>query len=179
MKWKTLEQSYIYKSKWITLRKDAVELPTGIVIPDFYVLEYPTWINVIAITTDGKFILERQFRYGISETYYELPAGVCEKRESPLETAKRELLEETGYSGGQWQEWMKSAPNTNTMTNYSYTFLATGVEKHTKQHLEETEVLEVQLLEKQQVYDMLLSVQIVEADMVAPLWKYFANDKTK
>lgn len=177
MKWKTLQKKYIYKSKWVTLRMDEVELPNKVLIPDFYVLEYPSWVNVIALTVEGCLILERQFRYGIGEIYYELPAGVCNEGESPLEAARRELLEETGYAGGEWKEWMLSAPNANTMNNYCHTFLAVGVEKRAVQQLDETELLEVGLFEKEKVREMLETGKIVEADMVAPLWRYMFYNK--
>lgn len=177
MKWKTLQKKYIYKSKWVTLRMDEVELPNKVLIPDFYVLEYPSWVNVIALTVEGCLILERQFRYGIGEVYYELPAGVCNEGESPLEAARRELLEETGYTGGEWKEWMLSAPNANTMNNYCHTFLAVGVEKRAVQQLDETELLEVGLFEKEKVREMLETGKIVEADMVAPLWRYMFYNK--
>ena len=177
MKWKTLQKKYIYKSKWVTLRMDEVELPNKVLIPDFYVLEYPSWVNIIALTVENEFILEKQFRYGLGVECYELPAGVCDEVEAPLEAAKRELLEETGYAGGDWQEWMISAPNANTMNNYCHTFLAVGVEKRAEQRLDATEMLEVGFFEKEKVREMLEAGQIVEADMVAALWKYMFYNK--
>ena len=154
-----------------------MELPNDVVIPDFYVLEYPLWVNVIAVTVEGKFVFEKQFRYGIGEECYELPAGVCDEKEPPLEAAKRELLEETGYAGGDWKEWMVSAPNANTMNNYCHTFLALGVEKIAEQRLDTTEIVEVVLFDKEKVCEMLETGKIVEADMVAPLWKYMFYNK--
>ena len=87
---------------WLTARKDHVLLPTGAENKEYYVLEYPDWINVLAITRDGKFLMERQYRHGLGMTCYEICAGVCEKGESPLESARRELYEETGFGGGEW-----------------------------------------------------------------------------
>lgn len=57
-------------------------------------------MNVIAITDESRFVLEKQYRHGLGKTCYEIPAGVIEEGESPLEAAKRELQEETGYSEG-------------------------------------------------------------------------------
>ena len=63
--WKVLESKYVIKRPWLTARVDKVQLPTGVVNDEYYVLEYPDWINVIAITEEGKFVLVRQYRHGI------------------------------------------------------------------------------------------------------------------
>lgn len=57
MKWEILSSDYLLKSKWLTVRKDYVRMPSGIEMDDYYVLEYPDWINVIAITEDGENLL--------------------------------------------------------------------------------------------------------------------------
>ena len=97
MAWKTLETEYLIREPWLTARRDKVELPTGVVLNDYYVLEYPDWVNTIAITREGDFVLVRQYRHALGITSMELCAGVIEKDETPLEAAQRELLEETGY----------------------------------------------------------------------------------
>ena len=99
-KWKTLKSEYLIRRPWLTARRDTVELPGGSVNPEFYVLEYPDWVNVLAITSDDEFVMIRQYRHGLGQTRYELCAGVVDPGESPLEAAKRELSEETGYGGG-------------------------------------------------------------------------------
>ena len=99
-KWKVLSSEYLIRKPWLTARCDRLELPDGRIMPEYYVLEYPDWVNVIAITKDGKFVMERQYRHALGVEAYELPCGVMENGETPLEAAKRELLEETGYGGG-------------------------------------------------------------------------------
>ena len=75
-----------------------MELPDGRIIEEFYVLEYPDWVNVIAITKDGQFVMERQYRYPVADVLLEIPAGKLDsKSEDRLAAAKRELEEETGY----------------------------------------------------------------------------------
>ena len=81
MEWKTLSQKYLIKRPWLTARVDQVELPTGAIIDEYYVLEYPDWVNTIAITKEGKFVFVRQYRYAIGKTVNELCAGVIEKGE--------------------------------------------------------------------------------------------------
>ena len=135
--WKVLDRTYLYRDAWLTARKDRVQLPNGNIIPSYYILEYPNWVNTIAITKDRKFIFVRQYRHGIEEVRYELCAGVCDKEDaSPLESARRELWEETGYGNGHWSPFMVMSANPSTMNNLTYTFLATDVEPISAPHQE-------------------------------------------
>lgn len=178
-KWKTLESEYLIKRPWLTARRDKVLLPTGVVHDEYYVLEYPTWINVIAITKDGKFVMVEQYRHGLQEIFTELVAGVVEKDEEPLHAAKRELMEETGFGGGEWELNTVICANPGSQNNLTYSFIATGVEKIGSQHLDETEDVSVTLLTEAEVYEMLENDQVKQALMAAPLWKYFAKKCSK
>lgn len=173
-KWKILDSKYIIKRPWLTARVDKVELPNGVVNPEYYVLEYPTWVNVIAITAEGKFVMVEQYRHGLADVFTELVAGVAEKGETPLHAAQRELLEETGYGNGNWKLFTVLSANPGTMTNLSYTFLATDVEKIAGQHLDETEDVAVKLLSEAEIKAMLANDEIKQSLMAAPLWKYVA-----
>ena len=81
-KWQIVLSNYLIKNKWLTVRKDKVILPSGVEIDDYYVLEYPDWVTVIAITAEGKYVMERQYRHGIQKTCYELCGGTVEKGEN-------------------------------------------------------------------------------------------------
>lgn len=175
--WKILKSEYISKRPWMTARKDCVELPDGRVNPEYWILEYPDWVNVIAITKDGQMLMERQYRHGLGRTCYELPCGVVEEGEPPLEAAKRELMEETGFGGGEWQEIMTLTANASAMNNLSHTFLAIGVEKQGEQSLDDTEDLEVFIMPQEKVRQLLLDNQIMQSLMVGPLYKYFFEMK--
>lgn len=174
-KWEILESEYLIRRPWLTARRDHVRLPDGVDNKEYYVLEYPDWVNVIAITVDGKFVMERQYRHGLQWTGYEICAGVCESGENPLEAAKRELWEETGFGGGEWKLQMTISANTSTMTNLCHCFVATGVERISEQHLEATEDISVHLLTVDEVRNLLVGNEIRQALMAAPLWKYFAE----
>lgn len=173
-KWEILSTEYLIRRPWLTARRDHVKLPTGVENPEFYVLEYPDWVNVIAITKEGEFVMIRQYRHGLGETRYELCAGVSEEGEDPVESARRELYEETGYGGGEWQLWMTISANPSTTNNLTHCFLATGVERLSEQHLEETEDITVHLLTEAEVKALLVNDEIRQSLMAAPLWKYFA-----
>ena len=173
MGWKQLDTEYVFHNKWISVRKDYVQLPTGVEIEDFYVIERPKLVHVIAITEEGKFIFEKQYRYAINRECLEICAGIVEPNENPLEAAKRELLEETGFSGGDWALLGEHAVDPSNMTEISYSFLAKNVIRISEQHLETTESLETVLLLENDVKQALLSGDIVSSLMTSPLWQYF------
>ena len=174
-RWKTLKSEYLIRRPWLTARRDAVQLPNGVVNDEFYVLEYPDWVNVIAITPEEKFVFIRQYRYALDLDSVELCAGVIEPGEEPVEGAKRELLEETGYGGGTWQEIMSIGQNPSTCNNLTHCFLATGVERISDQHLDRTEDIDVLLLSRDEVMHLMQTDQLKQALMLAPLWRYFAE----
>ena len=176
-KWKVLKSEYLFKRPWLTVRRDCVELADGRQNPECYVLAYRDWVNVIAITEDGQFVMERQYRHGLGKTCFEIPAGVMEKGETPLEAAKRELMEETGYGEGEWTNIMNVSGNSSTTNNISHCFVAKGVKKISGQHLDSTEDLEIVLLSRDQVKDLMVNDQIRQSLMAAPLWRFFAEEK--
>lgn len=174
MLWKTLDSAYVIERPWLTARRDKVQLPNGKVFDEYYVLEYPTWINVVAIATDGRMILERQYRHARGIVSTEIVAGCVEPGERPLDGARRELQEETGYTGGVWSELMTISPNPSTMSNLCHCFLAEGVKPTAERHLDATEDIDVFLKTKEETLAMLQQGQFTQAMMVAPLWRYFA-----
>lgn len=172
--WKILDSEYLHREPWLTVRKERLQLPDGKIVPEYYVLEYSDWVNIIAITKDQKYVMVEQYRHGIGETCMEICAGVSEKGETPLEAAKRELLEETGYGNGEWTELIRIAPNASANTNYAYCFVAEGVEKIADPTPEESEDLRIHLFTLDEVKNLLMKGEIIQATMVAPLWKYLA-----
>ena len=175
-RWRTLSSTYLFQPPWLTVRCQRMLLPTGREHPEYYILEYPTWVNIIALTPDDRMLLVRQYRPALDITRYELCAGVMDPSDaSPLEAAQRELLEETGFGGGEWTKLMVVGPNPSAMNNVSISFLAHGVTKLCEPRLEETEDISVHLFSRDEVYNMLKVGQFAQALMVAPLWRYFAE----
>ena len=176
-RWTILRSDYVLREPWLTVRRDHVRQPNGVEIPDYWVLEYPEWVNVIAITTDGKFVMERQYRHAMGFTAYEICAGTAERGEAPLEAARRELSEETGYEGGEWEKFVTTSPNGTSMTNMTHTYIARNVARTRDAHQEPTEDIDVVLMDEEEVLHLLATQQIVQATMVAPLWKFFYERK--
>ena len=172
-KWKTLRSEYLWRRPWLTVRRDEVEMPSGKILPEFYILEYPTWINVIALNTEGKYVMVRQYRHGLDDVFTELCAGVVEEGEEPLAAARRELLEETGYSGGKWTLLNVLSGNPTATNNLTYCYLAEGVELTSDQHLDEGEDIDVVLLTRDELLQLLRNDGIKQSLMAAPLWHYF------
>lgn len=169
-----LSSEYLFRRPWLTVRRDSLKLANGKLNPEFYVLEYPSWVNVTAITEDGMFVMIRQYRHGLGQYGTELCAGVVEKGEEPLEAAKRELMEESGFGGGEWELQCVISGNPSTTNNLTYCYLARGVRLMGEQHLDPTEDVEVVMMTRDEVYDLLASDKMKQALMAAPLWRYFA-----
>lgn len=173
--WKTLKSEYLFRRPWLTARRDVCLLPDGRINDEYYVLEYPTWVHVIAITKDGRMVIIRQYRHGLGRTCFEIPAGCVEEGEEPLEAAKRELREETGYTGGEWHEAMQFSCNASAMNNITHSYIAVGVEQTDTQHLDPTEDIEIYTFTQEEVKDMLQRGEFMQASMLAALYKFFAE----
>ncbi|WP_300098987.1 NUDIX hydrolase [uncultured Alistipes sp.] len=175
-KWRVLHSEYLARKPWFTVRHESLALPDGRTISDYYVFEYPEWVNITAIDREGRFVMIDQYRHGLGETSYEIPAGVVEPSDaSLLDAARRELREETGYGGGEWRLLTSISANPATQNNLTHCFLATGVERIGEQQLDATEDIRVHLFSRDEVRELLRTDHIRQALMAAPLWRYFAE----
>jgi 8-oxo-dGTP pyrophosphatase MutT (NUDIX family) len=155
------------------MRQDRVQLPGGGVIEEYFVWEFPPWVNILPVTRSGDLVLIRQYRYGLGQTHYELPAGTLDPGESDtLRAAQRELLEETGYGGGDWQLFMTLSANPALQNNLTFTYLAAGVEPLQRQELEHTEEIAVCVVSPAEARRLVLADGFVQALHAASLLKY-------
>jgi ADP-ribose pyrophosphatase len=97
--WKVLSSRQIVDSPYLKIRSEEVEIPNGPIISDYYIIENRGWTGIVPFTEDGRFLLNLQYKHGIGLEVLEFPAGSIDPHEiDPLDTARRELMEETGYS---------------------------------------------------------------------------------
>ena len=164
-----MPQHILVKEKWATLRVDTCKLQGGAIKDDYYVLEYPNWVNAIALTAEAKIILVRQYRYAADLVSLEIPGGVIDGNEAPETAIKRELLEETGYSFATCKLIATLYPNPATSNNKTFTYLLTGGIKTHEQHLDEHEILNVEEYTIEDVKQLLAAHKIDQALHVAAL----------
>ncbi len=178
--WRVEKSEYLAREPWYTVRHESIRSPEGRVVPHYYVFEYPEWVNIIAITQEGDYVLIDQYRHGLGSTDYELPAGCVEPSDpSILAAAQRELREETGYGGGEWRLLMSISANPATQNNLAHCFVATGVEPLAEQQLDPTEELRVHLFTEAELRELLAENGIRQALMAAPLWRHFAEKQER
>lgn len=164
--WKIIESRHPMPK----FRVDTCELPSGKPYKAF-VLEFDAWANVLAITKNNEAVLIRQYRHGVQEISLELPGGVVDAGEDPLEGARRELLEETGYGGGKIIEIGRIYPNPAIQQNTLYCYLATDVEWMGEQNLDDSEEIEVELVPLNELIERVQQGKFRHALNVAVLFK--------
>ena len=164
--WKILESHYIHKN----VRIDKSELPNGMTI-DGFVLEYGDWATILALTKQQEVVLIRQYRHGAQKVILELPGGAMETEDGgPMQSARRELLEETGYTSDNFIQIGCVSPNPANQTNLIYSFLALDAEKVDSQHLDDTEDIEVVLKPLEEVIRMAKNGELLQSMQVSTVF---------
>jgi len=146
--WKTLGQRDLVAAPVFRLVERRVEAPHTGDAHDFYVLETNDWVNVLAFTDADELVCVRQFRHGVGRVTLEIPGGVMDAGEDPLEAALRELREETGYGDGDAPEVIGAVDsNPAILSNQTHTVLVRGVRRISDTlTLDDTEDIEVTLV---------------------------------
>ena len=167
--WKILESTYIRPQ----IRIDKCDLPNGHLL-DATIMEFRSWANILALTKDRQAVLVRQYRHGAQKVLLELPGGVVENGEDPMEGIRRELLEETGYSSASVIEVGRLYPNPAMQTNQLFCYLALDAEKVGPQDLDAGEDIEVQLLPLADLIKMAGRAEFPHALHIAVLFQALA-----
>ncbi len=169
--WKVLKDKKVYETPIFSLNEKVVK-PDGNETPaSFYVLNAPEWINVIALTAEKEIVLVEQYRHGIHESTLEIPGGMVDKGESPIEAAKRELLEETGFSSTEWKMMGKTSSNPAIMSNFTHLYIAENCIKTDEISLDGHEDIEVHVLPLKEFLTLVESGVVHHAIVLAAVSK--------
>lgn len=160
-KWTVKSSEKLIDNRWISVKKDSVDLPNGTHIDDFYTVTIPDAAAIVAITEDMNIVLKREFKYATGEVLIETPAGMFEPDETDgLTVAKRELLEETGYESDEWTYFGDTVESSAKLTNRMHIYLARNCHKVADQKLDETEEVEVLIVPFSKAIEMVMSNEI-------------------
>jgi ADP-ribose pyrophosphatase len=127
--WDVLRVRDALKDPWIHVQAETVRTPSGAVLESFYTLHPKDWVMVLARTVDREWILVEQYRHGCREICLEFSAGVIDGKEEAFAAAQRELLEETGYGGGNWSKLYEAWTNPAHSQQKYHVFVALDVQR--------------------------------------------------
>ncbi len=172
MKWKLIDSKKLFSETWMNIRIDTCEKPDGTIVTPYYVYDFPEWVAAIAITKEGKVILERQYRHALGITGFEIPGGCVDKTDDSFEVAiARELLEETGYRFEKF-EWLgDTSSNPSTNSNLMHMYLATGGELVQEQQLDAGEDIEILLVTIDEFVLMVKNNQFLQSMHLVAIYK--------
>ena len=165
----TIHSEQIYKGHVVSLKKDTVLCPNG----EQSLREIITHRGGVGILikADDKFIIEKQFRYALGKEIYELPAGKLEADEEPLEAAKRECLEETGYKPLEMIHLGDMSPTCGYSTEIIHFYYCPKSVKQ-ERHLDSDEVIDLMYLSLEEIEQMIKEDQIIDSKILAVLTLY-------
>ena len=153
--WERLSSETLLETPYFNLRSDRLRLPDGSVKEPYYVLERPDAAIIFPVTAEGEVVLVRQYRPPLERLELGLPAG------------GRELSEETGYGGGEWEPLGAVASSPSLKDNWAYLFLARGVREMAPPDPDEHETIEVVRVPLGKVAGLVRSGEIVSSSGVA------------
>jgi ADP-ribose pyrophosphatase len=153
--WKTLSSSITYRKKWLQIREEACELPDGRVLDPYIIIDIPSFCNIVIVTEKEEVVLVKQFRHAVGIASIELPGGMIDKGEAPIEAAKREMQEETGYSSNDVELLYTVHPNPPLEHNKAWFFLARNAVQNVATNFDPYEDIELVLYTKEQFLEML------------------------
>jgi len=175
-KWKLQKSTPLNDYRIFSTKKKSSVSPKDGTVHDFYVMDAPDWVNIIAVAPAGEILLIKQFRHGTGEITLEIPGGMIDPGESPAECARRELLEETGFTSSRWEQIGCVRPNPAFMSNSCYTFLASDCERTSEPSFDTTEDIETLLVAPQEIKRYIREGTIDHCIVIAAFGFYFLRE---
>jgi len=175
--WRVEGSRTVLRDPWIHLRADRCITQRGAVLDPFYVLEYRDWAHVVAFDEDDHLLLVRQWRHGAAAFSLELPGGVMEPGEDPLQAGARELLEETGHAAPALTHVAALSPNAANFTNRVHVMLGVGARKVKDLSLDPGEDVVVERVPWRNAAAMALSGEMIHSQHVGLLMMALARAK--
>jgi ADP-ribose pyrophosphatase len=178
--WPKTASRYLGDFRVFKVRSDDKVSPRTNETHQMFVLESPDWVNVIPVTTDGKIVLVEQYRHGSDTIELEVPGGVMDKTDtSPVETACRELKEETGYEGENARIIGKVFPNPAIMSNSTYTVLVENCRPVCEVSFDSGEDLITRLVSPEELPKLVSEGKIRHSIVVAALYHFELFQRSK
>ena len=168
--WKRISSKQIADCRVFKVREDFCERESDKLKSTFFVIESPNWVNIIALTKTDEVVLIEQFRHGTEETILEIPGGMVDEGEDFELAARRELLEETGYSSDKFILLGKSRPNPAIQNNWIYHFAALNAEKTHDTTFDEHESVVTKLFKLSQIKSLISEGKITHSLVVAAFY---------
>lgn len=141
--WEILESEVLLERPYLRVHTEKVRVASGLVIPDYHIIESPSWAGIVCVTEDEELVLVQQYRHGHRGISLELPAGIIEPDEEDLKGAARELEEETGYISDDIQPLWRVRPEPARHDQWAYFAIARGARRASRQNLDATEDIRV------------------------------------
>jgi ADP-ribose pyrophosphatase len=158
----------LYTGKIFDVVLEKVTLPNG-AVKDREIVRHPGAAAMVPLLDDGRVVLIKQYRHAVGEFVWEIPAGTLEPDEAPVECARRELVEETGYEAANLEKLTEILPAPGYTDEHIHIFLATGL-KAVDQRLEDDEILELQPTVLETALAMVAQGEIRDAKTIAGLF---------
>ncbi len=154
--WKVLSRRTVFdQGKFLRIEEHTVELPNGRIIEDWPWIITPDYVNVLAVTQDNQFLCLRQTKYAIQGTSLAVVGGYVEPGEDPLRSARRELLEETGYEADEWTALGSFPVDGNRGAGTANLFLARGARRVREPNADDLEEQEIVHLSRPELEEAL------------------------
>ena len=167
--WQVLSDTSLISQRWLEVREQHVRLANGHEIDRFHLIHGPNWAAVLCLTQELEVVLVRQYRHGFGGPSLELPAGVLDAGESPLDGARRELREESGFAAESIEPLLSIAPEPARNSTRAHFFFARGAVRVSEQALDHSEDLEVLLVPVPELLELIDHGHIVHGAHIAAI----------